>query len=371
MKMEETSETEINSIFKELSLKNKQILKNPKILHEERYLEIKIFGNNYSLMVQADSFENYKNNFNKMYCKEFGFISENRSLVIESVRLRSTHVLEKTSNSNKGIMLIIDIIVADKSNTMSNVWFEIDGKLKEIETPHYKINEIKPNTILDGPCVVLVDTSTILVEPDFSIFFDKDYNLILQKYSQKNNKIIKNEILTEHPIELSLISNKFMNIAEEMGYKLQKTAVSTNIKERLDFSCAIFDHQGRLVANAPHLPVHLGSMQEAVKFQIHELGDNWLEGESILSNHPMAGGTHLPDITIITPFFLPQDNTSDQFIQVQSEKINTNRPIFYVASKGHHADIGGISPGSMPSFSTTLVQEGFQTKSMKIVRTSI
>jgi 5-oxoprolinase (ATP-hydrolysing) len=95
-----------------------------------------------------------------------------------------------------------------------------------------------------------------------------------------------------------------MSIAEQMGFKLQKTSVSTNIKERLDFSCALFDHRGRLVANAPHLPVHLGSMQEAVKYQIDLLGSNWQEGESILSNHPIAGGTHLPDITIITPLFL-------------------------------------------------------------------
>ena len=94
-----------------------------------------------------------------------------------------------------------------------------------------------------------------------------------------------------------------MSIAEQMGFKLQKTSVSTNIKERLDFSCALFDHQGRLVANAPHLPVHLGSMQEAVKYQIELLGKNWKDGESILSNHPLAGGTHLPDITVITPLF--------------------------------------------------------------------
>ena len=106
------------------------------------------------------------------------------------------------------------------------------------------------------------------------------------------------------PVQLSLVSNKFMSIAEQMGFKLQKTSVSTNIKERLDFSCALFDHKGRLVANAPHLPVHLGSMQKAVKYQIDALKENWLEGESILSNHPMAGGTHLPDITVITPLFL-------------------------------------------------------------------
>ena len=115
-----------------------------------------------------------------------------------------------------------------------------------------------------------------------------------------------------------------MSIAEQMGITLQRTAVSTNIKERLDFSCALFDPEGNLVANAPHLPVHLGSMQEAVRYQVRLLGENWREGEVILSNHPMAGGTHLPDMTVISPVY------------------DEGRPIFFVASRGHHADIGGI-----------------------------
>lgn len=109
-----------------------------------------------------------------------------------------------------------------------------------------------------------------------------------------------------------------------MGLTLQKTAASTNIKERLDFSCALFDPEGNLVANAPHLPVHLGSMQEAVRFQVKTLGESWKEGEVLLSNHPSAGGTHLPDMTVITPVY------------------QEDRPVFYVASRGHHADIGGI-----------------------------
>jgi 5-oxoprolinase (ATP-hydrolysing) len=109
-----------------------------------------------------------------------------------------------------------------------------------------------------------------------------------------------------------------------MGLTLQKTAASTNIKERLDFSCALFDPEGNLVANAPHLPVHLGSMQEAVRFQVKTLRESWKEGEVLLSNHPSAGGTHLPDMTVITPVY------------------QEGRPVFYVASRGHHADIGGI-----------------------------
>lgn len=119
-----------------------------------------------------------------------------------------------------------------------------------------------------------------------------------------------------------------MSIAEQMGRVLQKTGTSTNIKERLDFSCALFGPKGNLVANAPHLPVHLGSMQECVKWQINNY-KNWTEDEIILTNHPHAGGSHLPDINIITPVF------------------HEGKPIFYVACRGHHADVGGITPGSM------------------------
>ena len=141
-----------------------------------------------------------------------------------------------------------------------------------------------------------------------------------------------------------------MSIAEQMGRTLQRTSISTNIKERLDFSCALFGPNGDLVANAPHLPVHLGSMQEAVKYQIRTL-ESWEKGMVVLSNHPVAGGSHLPDITVITPVF---DDSSD-------------KPVFFVASRGHHADIGGITPGSMPPFSKSLAEEGAAILSFKLV----
>ena len=163
---------------------------------------------------------------------------------------------------------------------------------------------------------------------------------------QKYEKI---EDVSLDAIELSIFSHRFMSIAEQMGVSLQRTAASVNIKERLDFSCALFDQDGNLVANAPHVPVHLGSMQEAVRYQIQTLGDDWKEGDVILSNHPLAGGTHLPDLTVITPVF------------------NNGKAVFYVASRGHHADIGGICPGSMPSFSKCLEEEGAAFMGFKLV----
>ena len=148
-----------------------------------------------------------------------------------------------------------------------------------------------------------------------------------------------------------------MGIAEQMGRTLQRTSVSVNIKERLDFSCALFGPDGGLVANAPHLPVHLGAMQEAVRFQLAHwvppAREGLSEGDVLVSNHPqLAGGSHLPDITVITPVFAP----------------GTATPVFFVAARGHHADIGGISPGSMPPKSTRLAEEGAAIVAHKLVR---
>lgn len=156
------------------------------------------------------------------------------------------------------------------------------------------------------------------------------------------------------PILLSLFANRFMSVAESMGKSLQQTSISTNIKERLDFSCALFSPDGSLVANAPHLPVHLGSMSFAVKFQVDYLasiGEKMKRGDVIMANMPVAGGSHLPDITCITP----------------CHAADSDEIIFFCASRGHHADIGGITAGSMPPTSKTLFEEGARIKSFKIV----
>lgn len=149
------------------------------------------------------------------------------------------------------------------------------------------------------------------------------------------------------PIMLSIFGHRFMAIAEQMGRALQKTSVSTNVKERLDFSCAIFDAAGGLVANAPHLPVHLGSMSTLVKRQAEIWRGNLHKGDVIISNHPSYGGTHLPDVTLVMPAF---NEAGDEIL-------------FYAASRAHHADIGGITAGSMPPHSRELYQEGAAIKS--------
>ncbi|MBD2612470.1 hydantoinase B/oxoprolinase family protein [Nostoc punctiforme FACHB-252] len=162
------------------------------------------------------------------------------------------------------------------------------------------------------------------------------------------------------PVRLEIFKNLYQFIAEQMGIVLQNTATSVNIKERLDFSCAIFDSSGLLVANAPHIPVHLGSMSESVRSLINDKGDTIKPGNVYLSNNPYNGGTHLPDVTAITPVFLGSGEMG-RWGDGGDEEINNAQcpmPIFFVASRGHQADIGGITPGSMPPHSTTVEEEG-------------
>jgi 5-oxoprolinase (ATP-hydrolysing) len=156
------------------------------------------------------------------------------------------------------------------------------------------------------------------------------------------------------PVLLEVFNNLFMNIAEQMGLQLQNTAYSVNIKERLDFSCALFDVEGNLIANAPHMPVHLGSMGESIKTVIAENAGCMSPGDVYVLNDPYHGGTHLPDVTVITPVYLAGSDPAQ-------------RPLFYVGSRGHQADIGGITPGSMPPFSTTIEEEGVQIVNFKLV----
>ncbi len=162
------------------------------------------------------------------------------------------------------------------------------------------------------------------------------------------------------PVRLEIFNNLYQFIAEQMGIVLQNTAMSVNIKERLDFSCAIFDSSGSLVANAPHIPVHLGSMSESVRSLIKDKKDSIKPGNVYISNNPYNGGTHLPDVTVITPVFAfpPSPTKRGAGVEFQEIEENSLKPIFYVASRGHQADIGGITPGSMPPHSKTIEEEG-------------
>ncbi len=206
-----------------------------------------------------------------------------------------------------------------------------------------------------GPAIIAEKNATTVVEPGWSATLTEKNHLVLVRRLPRQVTFAAGT--TADPVLLEVFNNLFMNIAEQMGLQLQNTAHSVNIKERLDFSCALFDAQGNLIANAPHMPVHLGSMGESIKTVIQENQGNMAPGDVFVLNDPYHGGTHLPDITVITPVYL--SDSSDA------------QPTFYVGSRGHHADVGGISPGSMPPFSTLIEEEGVQLNNVKLVKRGI
>lgn len=216
--------------------------------------------------------------------------------------------------------------------------------------------DLKAGLVVAGPAIIADATGTTIVEPDWQAQVLEDTSILMTPANTLHQKSETNKQHDEpcDPVQLELYNNIFMSIAEEMGVTLQQVSHSVNIKERLDFSCAVFDSAGRLIANAPHMPVHLGSMGEAVVSLMRDRGGDFKNGDVYISNDPYNGGTHLPDITAISPVYI---NSAD-------------KPSFFVASRGHHADIGGISPGSMPPLSRTIQEEGTLLDNVLIVRDS-
>lgn len=209
-------------------------------------------------------------------------------------------------------------------------------------------DQIAITDIINGPALILEEIGTIFVQPGWQAALD-DNGCIILSCKQRTNKTLATRTQAD-PILLEVFNNLFMSIAEQMGVRLQHTARSVNIKERLDFSCAVFDNNGDLIANAPHTPVHLGSMDRSVASVI-QAHPNMQKGDVFVTNAPYNGGTHLPDITVITPVF-DKDDT---------------QPVFFVASRGHHADIGGTAPGSMTPLATHIEDEGVILDNLKLV----
>jgi len=209
--------------------------------------------------------------------------------------------------------------------------------------------DMRPGDVIDGPAIIAEKNATTVVEPGWQARLTTLDHLLLVRVQAR---AVQHAAGTQaDPVLLEVFNNLFMNIAEQMGLQLQNTAYSVNIKERLDFSCALFSAEGHLIANAPHMPVHLGSMGESIQTVIKENQGRMQPGDVFVLNDPYHGGTHLPDITVITPVYL--DGHAG--------------PVFYVGSRGHHADVGGLTPGSMPPFSTRIEEEGVQIDNVKLV----
>ncbi|MFI1537836.1 hydantoinase B/oxoprolinase family protein [Streptomyces anandii] len=210
------------------------------------------------------------------------------------------------------------------------------------DVPLHRREDLPPGATLTGPAIVTEASATTVVDHGWRAAVVDDGHLILERAAVTQSSDLGTEV---DPVLLEVFNNLFMSIAEQMGARLESTAQSVNIKERLDFSCALFDPDGNLVANAPHIPVHLGSMGTSVKEVIRRRGKHMRPGDTYAVNDPYHGGTHLPDVTVITPVFGADGTQGD-------------RVLFHVASRGHHAEIGGIAPGSMPAHSRTIDEEG-------------
>ncbi|WP_407285656.1 hydantoinase B/oxoprolinase family protein [Streptomyces sp. BP-8] len=218
------------------------------------------------------------------------------------------------------------------------------------DTGLYRRTDLRPGDTLTGPAIIAEEDATTVVDPDWQAAMGDRGHLMLTRTRPRTDRVA---VGTEaDPVMLEVFNSLFMAIAEQMGVRLENTAHSVNIKERLDFSCALFDAEGNLIANAPHIPVHLGSMGESIKEVLKRRGGEMRPGDVYAINDPYHGGTHLPDVTVVTPVFAPHGGEL----------------LFLVASRGHHAEIGGITPGSMPAFSSTIQEEGILFDNWLLVR---
>ncbi|RDW78259.1 hypothetical protein BP5796_06111 [Coleophoma crateriformis] len=316
------------------------------------FLNMRYKGSDTSLMVQgAGKDTDFGAAFTKRHMREFGF-TQPREILVDDIRVRS---VGRSMNLEKlgGLEIPEDLSKLeyagkDKSAYTRQVYFEGSGW---VDTHVFHLDNLPVTHKVSGPAIVIDPTQTIVIDPASEAIILPQHVII--DLLDSKSQFISSEVV--NPIHLSVFGHRFMSIAEQMGTTFQKTSISTNIKERLDFSCAIFSSDGGLVANAPHIPGHLGSMAYAIAYQANKYPKGQLKpGDVLLSNHPIAGGTHLPDLTVTTPVF--DDDENPQEI------------LFFAANRGHHADIGGIAAGSMPPNSTELWQEGAAIESFKLVK---
>jgi 5-oxoprolinase (ATP-hydrolysing) len=279
--------------------------------------------------------------FEFAYRRRYAFLMEGRGLIVEAVSVEAVAAGDAPAEPRLAAIVPTPAPVTETVRLYGEGrWW--DAALVVRET-------LRPGHLVDGPAIIAEKNATTVVEPGWQARVTELDHLVLQRTVPRAQRVAIGTSVD--PVMLEVFNNAFMNIAEQMGLQLQNTAYSVNIKERLDFSCALFDADGNLIANAPHMPVHLGSMSESIKTVMARNAGKMQPGDVYALNDPYHGGTHLPDITVVTPVF----DADDKAI------------LFYVASRGHHADVGGVTPGSMPPFSTRIEEEGVQIDNVKLV----
>ncbi|NIW24366.1 MAG: 5-oxoprolinase, partial [Gammaproteobacteria bacterium] len=311
-------------------------------LRFERRLKIKTSGSDTTLSVSWSSAdEALRSRFRDAHRKQYGFETPGEVLIVDSIELEGVGVVEKpappSASSAHGKLSPL---------CLRPIWF---GEART-QTPVYAREDLPAGATVRGPAIVIEPNGTIVIEPEWQGEITTSSDMILTRHEARAHR--KSVSVQADPIMLEVFNNLFMHIAEQMGVVLQHTAHSVNIKERLDFSCAVFDAGGGLIANAPHMPVHLGSMGESVRAVLEQNRSTLRPGDIYMLNAPYNGGTHLPDITVVAPVFDRRGRDLS----------------FTVACRAHHADVGGITPGSMPAASRSIHEEGALLDNVLLVR---
>ncbi len=298
-------------------------------------------------MAPVDQVLSTRREFERLYQQRFAFLMPGHSLMLEAVVVEcyvpGSDLISERSASGSG-----EVYGPAASAGVPMYCFAGERPAGLREAALHLMQELRPGALIAGPAIIADRHATLIVEPDWQAQILADKGIEMRRLRPR---VASYAMRAEaDPVMLELFNNIFMNIAEQMGLRLQNTAYSVNIKERLDFSCALFDAEGQLIANAPHMPVHLGSMSESIR-TVMERNPEMSRGDVFVLNDPYHGGTHLPDITVVTPVYLDSRDA---------------RSSFFVASRGHHADIGGITPGSMPPFSREIAEEGVLIDNFKL-----
>ncbi|APV48979.1 5-oxoprolinase [Betaproteobacteria bacterium GR16-43] len=305
-------------------------------------VHLKYDGTDTALAVPMSAPAAMRAEFEKQYGARFSFLMPDRILVIEAVSVEAVGISDAPEEKP-----VAGLPARPTALPVARVPMTTGGASHD--TPVFDRDALALGQKIAGPAIIAERNATTVVEPGWEARVTPLDHMVLERVVPRKATYAAGT--KADPVMLEVFNNLFMSIAEQMGVRLAQTAYSVNIKERLDFSCALFDAEGNLIANAPHMPVHLGSMGESIKTVIRKNAGAMKPGDVYVLNDPYNGGTHLPDVTVITPVFDDQGSSI----------------LFYVGSRGHHADIGGITPGSMPPFSHTVEEEGVLLDNVKLV----
>ncbi|WP_319567468.1 hydantoinase B/oxoprolinase family protein [Cohaesibacter marisflavi] len=343
-RLEESLIPDLEALRDGLALQTEEELERQAVPADKRQtrtiVHLRYEGSDTSLPVHFGTVSEMKAAFEQAHKAQFGFAYSDKEIVAETLDV-------ETTGGGAGLTEPDLTLSSETPEAAAATRIYAEGEWHD--TSIYKRDRLKPGMTVTGPAILVESHATIIVEDGWQAKLNaKDHVVLSRIVPLQRDKAIGTQA---DPVMLEVFNNLFMSIAEQMGVTLQKTAYSVNIKERLDFSCAIFDAKGALVANAPHMPVHLGSMGRSVETVIKLNEGNIKPGDAFALNAPYNGGTHLPDITVVTPVF---DDKGESIL-------------FWAASRGHHADVGGTAPGSMTPLATTVDEEGVLFDNFKIV----